>query len=870
MPLHPGDKVGPYEIVAPIGAGGMGEVYKAKDTRLNRTVAIKVLPDHIAQREDLRARFEREARAVASLNHPNICTLHDIGNQSGTGYMVMEFMEGETLAERIEKSPLPLDQTLKHAAQIADALDRAHRAGVTHRDIKLQNIILTRDGVKLLDFGLAKSVAQPGPTDATLTKVLTTEGTVMGTPQYMAPELFEGKEADVRADIWAFGAVLYEMATGQKAFQGKSYASLVGAILSADPAPMALQPFTPFWLERFVRRCLAKDPEDRWQSIRVVVLELQQPPPAAPEISAPKTNRWPWVIAGVSIAVALLAVAFRPSSATAPSLPSLLELSPPAGTEFASITDRGGSAIPPDGRTLAFIAITSNGETLLHLRALDSRAVRALPGTQDAARPFWSPDSKSLGFYANRKLKRVDLAGGLPVLLSEVAFARGGTWNEDGVILFGDQRSPLRRIPASGGTPTPVTRLDGPIRDESHYYPQFLPGGKRFLYLATRFDEATNARTAVLYLGSLDSQVGTRLVDSVASAVYHAGSRHLLYMREPGIVLAQKLELDPPRLVGEPMKVAEGVGYTSSTLYAEFSVSNSGTLLFGQRNGAGQLLQFGWRDRVGKLLEALGTPMPARFWFDLSPDERRLAYYADSVGGSSDVWIREIASGLTTRFTFDHGRNTQWSSDGKSIYYFARKGFSRKSVDGVNEPELLFDPGVQQQQSLQSVSPDSTVLLYGNGDILQLPLAGSRKPTPFLETRATEEDATFSPDGRWVAYTSDESGRREVYVQSFPTPQGKLPVSAEGGMRPRWRADGRELYWVRPDRMLMAASVTWQPSGPRFGAPESLFVVSNAGGIPTYRPARDGRRFLVLDPPKDAPTDLPKIVLQNWTAGLRK
>ena len=397
MPLSTGDKLGPYEIVSPIGEGGMGEVYKARDTRLERSVAIKVLPEHIAKREDLRARFEREARAVASLNHPNICVVHDIGSQDGHGYMVMEFMEGETLAARIAKGALPLADALKFGVQIADALDRAHRAGVTHRDVKPANIMLTRDGVKVLDFGLAKS-ATLGTDEKTLVAGLTTEGTILGTPQYMAPEQFEGKEADARADIWAFGAVLYEMVTGQKAFQGKNYSSLIASILAAEPPAMAVKPFTPSWLERLVRRCLAKDPEERYQSLRDVVLDLRTPPVTVATTAA-KVSRWPWiVVAAVLLIAAILGWGAFLRKSSEPVMPAKFDVTPPPGSKFALINSIGGSAISPDGRTLAFVATNAKGVTLLHIRPLESLEAQALPGTEEAGRPFWSPNSKSIGF----------------------------------------------------------------------------------------------------------------------------------------------------------------------------------------------------------------------------------------------------------------------------------------------------------------------------------------------------------------------------------------------------------------------------------------------------------------------------------------
>ena len=434
MPLSAGDRLGPYEVLSPIGAGGMGEVYKARDTRLDRTVAIKVLPEHIAKREDLRARFEREARAVASLNHPHICTLHDIGNQDGAGYMVMEYLEGETLAARIEKGALPLDQALKLAMQIADALDRAHRAGVTHRDIKPQNIMLTRDGVKVLDFGLAKS-SKPAPTEETLTAVLTMEGTVMGTPQYMAPEQFEGKEADARSDVWAFGAVLYEMVTGQKAFQGKSYSSLVGAILSADPAPMVVKPFTPAWLERLVRRCLAKDPEDRWQSMRDMVLEFRTPMVEGAAAGPSKAARWPWAIAAaLALTAVVLGVAYwRAAHPTESSLKPLIRLDANLGPDAIAGAD-SSIAISPDGTRIVFQIRRADGKQLLAMRLLEQAAITPLPGTESGSNTFFSPDGQWIGFTADSKLKKVSLRGGAPVTLSDLSttvFA-SASWGENG------------------------------------------------------------------------------------------------------------------------------------------------------------------------------------------------------------------------------------------------------------------------------------------------------------------------------------------------------------------------------------------------------------------------------------------------------
>jgi eukaryotic-like serine/threonine-protein kinase len=861
MPLSAGEKLGPYEILSPLGAGGMGEVYKVRDTRLDRFVAVKVLPEHIAKREELRQRFEREAHAVASLNHPHICVLHDIGNQDGTGYMVMEHLEGETLASRIARGALPFDQALQLATQIADALDRAHRAGVTHRDVKPANLMLTRDGVKVLDFGLAKSGSKPAPTEHTLTAALTTEGSVLGTPQYMAPEQFEGKEADTRSDIWAFGAVLYEMVTGEKAFQGKSYSSLVGAILSADPRPMLVKPFTPPALERLVRRCLAKEPEDRYQSMRDVVLDLRMPPQETAAMPA-RMSRWPWAAAAVCLVVAALAVGsgtwMRKSNE--PPLPVKLDVNPPEGGRFDSIGSAGGSAISPDGRTLAFAATTAKGETLLYVRPLESLEARALPGTQEAGRPFWSPDSKSLAFVAGGKLKRIEVAGGSPITLCDARPARGGTWNEDGVIVFGDQTPGLQRIPASGGTPSLVTRVNKEAGELFHYYPQFLPGGKQFLYLV-RHGEAEKMG---IYIGSLDGKPGTpetRIVQTQFKAEYDASSGRLLYVQGAGTLMAQRLELDPPRLTGDPATVAEGVRNALNNGYAEFSVSRNGTLFYSQESAA-QKVRFGWRDRAGKLLETIGQPVEARFGFSLSPDGSRVAYAAGPGLGQTEIWVLELAGGPSTRVTFSQAIWPRWSPDGKQLYYSNPGGIHRKAVDGSGEEELLMKGG--RYDRVRTVSPDGKVLLYGNGDIMTLPLTGERKPEAYLQTKYFESGATFSPDGRWVAYDSDESGRSEIWVQRFPERRGKWLVSAEGGHTPAWRADGKELYWVGPEGTLMAASVELQAAGVRRGRAEALFRLPDEHMF--FQPGRDGR-FLVYEP-EGAPQYRPMVVVENWAARL--
>ena len=861
MPLSAGDKLGPYEIVSPIGEGGMGEVYKARDTRLERSVAIKVLPEHIAKREDLRARFEREARAVASLNHPNICVVHDIGSQDGHGYMVMEYMEGETLGARIAKGPLPLDQALKFAVQIADALDRAHRAGVTHRDVKPANIMLTRDGVKVLDFGLAKSSAiqKPGPDDATIVAGLTTEGTILGTPQYMAPEQFEGKEADARADIWAFGAVLYEMVTGQKAFQGKNYSSLIASILAAEPPPMSVEPFTPAWLERLVRRCLAKDPEDRYQSMRDVVLDLRTPPQ---EMVAAKANGWRWIAAvAVLLITIILGWGALLRKGSEPSMPAKFAIDPPPGTHFTQIGNIGGSAISPDGRTLAFVSTTAKGVSLLHIRPLGSLDAQVLAGTEEAGSPFWSPDSKSIGFVATGKLKRIEVAGGGLVTLCDASAARGGTWSENGQILFADRALGLQRIAASGGPAVPVTKVNRAAGERQHYYPQFLPGGKQYLYLVLWAEADKNS----LSIGTLDGKPGIKVMETGYKAAYDQSSGQVLYVQGSGTLMARKLELGPPRLSGDPVAVAEGVGVSVATGYAEYSVSGNGTLLYGRGN-SGQKAQHVWRDRSGKQLEAVGRPVATEFRQSVSPEGGRVAYATSSSAGNYDLWVLDLGRRVSTRITFDGGRFPQWSPDGKQLYYWNGKGILRKAADGSGAEELLLAKSGGTDFT-SSVSPDGKVLLYGLNDINVLGLSGERKAEAYLETKYTEGGAVFSPDGRWVAYHSDESGRREIYLQGYPERRGKWLVSSEGGEWPQWRGDGKELYWSKGDGVVMAASISLQAVGVQVGRVEALFQI--AGGGNYFRPALDGKRFLMAEQESDQ-SELPMVVVQNWAARLGK
>jgi Tol biopolymer transport system component len=523
----------------------------------------------------------------------------------------------------------------------------------------------------------------------------------------------------------------------------------------------------------------------------------------------------------------------------------------------------GGSAISPDGRTLAFVATNAKREMLLHVRPLESPLARALPGTEGAGRPFWSPDSKSLAFVAGHKLKRIEVAGGSPITLCDAAYARGGTWNEDGVIVFALEPG-LQRIPASGGTPSLVTRVNEEAGEMIHLYPQFLPGGKQFLYFI-RYGETEKMG---IYLGSLDGKPGTpatRIVQTEQKAEYDAGSGRLLYVQGAGTLMAQRLELDPPRLTGDPATVVEGVNIAAIG-YAEFSVSRNGTLFYGQES-ATQKVRFGWRDRAGKLLETIGQPVEGRYTFRLSPDGNRVAYVSGPRFRQTDIWVLELAGGLSTQVTFSNATRPLWSPDGKHLYYLNPGGIHRKPADGSGGEELLMKGSLND--IVRCVSPDGKVLLYGNGDIMMLPLTGEGKPEAYLQTKYNEGFPAFSPDGRWVAYTSDESGRYEIYVQGFPERRGKWPVSAEGGLTPVWRADGKELYWNRLDNTLMAASVELQTAGIRRGRTEALFRLPTDYQFASFQPSRDGRRFLVQEP-ESVSQDRPMVVIQNWAGRLSR
>jgi Tol biopolymer transport system component len=852
----------------------MGEVYKGKDTRLGRDVAIKVLPAHLTDDPDVKARFEREARAISQLTHPHICTLYDVGNADGVEYLVMELLEGQTLADRLEKGPLPTEQVLKFGVEIADALDRAHRAGIVHRDLKPGNVMLTKSGVKLLDFGLAK-VAASGEAASELSSLptqasrpLTQKGTVMGTFQYMAPEQLEGKEADARTDIFALGCVLYEMATGKRAFTGATQASLISAIMTKDPEPIsAVAPLAPPALDRLVKSCLAKDPEDRWQNARDVRNELtwigqggSQASVPAPAVARRKSRErlaWAATIIATSAAAIAIAAALR-SADRARRLDQPLRSS----IVMPENTAVRGVALSPDGRRLAFVARDSSGQSHLWVRALDSYAVTPLPGTESSSFPFWSPDGRFVGFFADGKLKKIDASGGPPQVICDAPEARGGSWSREGEIVFAPVvDGGLFRVSASGGVPSVLTKIDPARGETSHRWPFFLPDGRHYLYLVANFASPGDVSGMGIYERSLDSS-SEKPVSSARSSVAFipsssGGLEGSLLLFRDGNLMIQPLDGKNSRVTGEPVPIAEDVQYFPQTQYGLFSASRNGTFVYQARSapGVSQLL---WLDRSGTQIGSLGVPAnqsnPR-----LSPDGKRIALdITDRQSGNTDVWIYEASGGIPSRFTSHPSLDTTpvWSPDGARIVFNSlRQGHPdiyEKSSNGVgNDDPILVNPRTKYPVDW---SRDGRFILFRaidestNFELWYLP-AGERQAIPYLKSKFGVSHGQFSPDGKWVAYASNESGRWEVYVSSFPAPGGNWKISSAGGSEPRWRSDGKEVFYLASDGKLMAATVN---EGPPFeaGVAAALFQTRrreriSATDLFSYDVSADGQRFLV-------------------------
>ncbi len=908
MALAAGMRLGPYEIVAPLGAGGMGEVYRAKDTRLGREVAIKVLPSHLSDNPEVRARFEREARAVSSLNHPHICTLHDIGREGNIDYLVMELVDGETLAQRLAKGALPVAEVLRIGAQIADALDRAHRAGIVHRDLKPGNVMLTKTGTKLMDFGLARATGLAGPGDGssltmaalsqspTIAAPLTAEGTIVGTFQYMAPEQLDGREADARSDLWSLGCVLYEMATGRRAFEGKSQASLISAIMRDVPPTLGeLLPVSPPALDRLVGAMLAKDPDDRVQTAHDVKLQLRWAAEGgaasvsmiAPTFQAQPARRRaspaPWVIA----AVCLLAAGFfawralhgggRGGGGAAGSGVHASIL-PPPGVVFSSSTD---SPMPltlsPDGKLLAFCARNGEGPDMLWVRSIDANDARPIPGTEDAEGPFFSPDGRSLGFFAGDKLKRVDTGGGAVITLAEDIDPRGASWSSTGVIIYGSTAvGPIWQVKDDGGKVTAATALDAAREESTHRYPWFLPDGKHFLYLARRSGAGAGREPAIL-MGELGSTKRTHVLE-VASNVCYA-SKHLLYIRE-GVLVAQRFDPGSGAVSGSAVPLVDDARVDERFSRGVFAVSTNGVLacMTGHNQTRTQLM---WLDRGGHELGDVGEPADYTYGGtpELSPNDKwSVMPISNRERGVSDVWLVDLGSGRRTRLTvdqYDHP-GAIWHPAGDRILAANNRGAGTNSqIDEIStDGRLLRSIPFMQSGFLwpRGVSPDGRDLLYDNPESAEpagrglavIPISGGA-PTVLVGTGVSDQsNAQFSPDGRYYSYESIESGRREVYVAARAG-GGKWQVSQSGGTEARWRSDGRELFYVDKDNFIVAVQV--DPAAPSFSAGSStkLFQFHGAGGHWRYDVSADGSRMLVT---RALQEDLasPVTLITGWTA----
>jgi serine/threonine protein kinase len=883
MALSSGTMVGPYEIESALGAGGQGEVYRARDTRLDRTVAIKILPSHLSSNPEAEQRFDREARTISSLSHPNICHLYDVGSQDGASYLVMEYLEGETLADRLRKGPLPLEQVLKYGIEMCEGLEKAHRSGVIHRDLKPGNIMLMKSGAKLLDFGLAKPILPSSPPSSGLTQTLatpqhplTTEGMVVGTFQYMSPEQVEGKEADARSDIFALGAVLYEMVTGRRAFEGKTTASTIAAILATDPPPIStVKPLSPSALEATVKSCLAKDPDERLQTAHDVKLQLKwiqenasssRLAPTLPTARRP-WDRVGWLVAGLLSLLVIGGGAVWWLGAQQSS--RAMYFNSPVTLPANDV------ALSPDGRTLAIVAYwDQTSKYVLWTHRVGGRGATAVPGTEDASHPFWSPDSRSIAFFAQGKLKKVDLSsGGSPQVLCDAPHGRGGTWNREGIILFApDFFTGLNRLSSAGGKPVEVTKPDPARFESSHRWPLFLPDGRHFLYLAANFSGQFDKNE--IFLGSLDSDEKRPIV-SASSNVAYADPGYLLYMRDNALV-AQKFDARGYALSGEARTISDEVQYFPQTDLALFGVAGK-AILIAQTGKGGDKSQLTWFNRNGEPVGTIGTP-GAFANPRISPDGRRVAFeQTDSDGRHVDIWIHELANNATARLTFGPGliEVPVWSPDGKQIVYGSSQklyfSLYQKNADGSGSGQEIADLG-GQQQGVWDWSRDGKYVLARKDTELWFVSLPDRQTKPFLQPKWIVRNGQFSPDGKWVAYSSNETGSWEVYVSPFPGANSKWQVSRGGG-EPRWRRDGKELFYLSAEGKMMAVPVTMGTSF-EAGPPAALFQTHmrqpiSAQDVFSYDVTTDGQRFLV-NTKVDTSNSAPLTVILNWSSEMEK
>jgi len=891
--LSAGTKLGPYKILSPLGAGGMGEVYRATDRKLNRDVAIKVLPAEVAGDPERLARFKREAQVLASLNHPHIAAIHGLEEADGRPFLVLELVEGEDLTERLKRGPIPVDEALAIAKQIAEALEEAHEHGIVHRDLKPANVKLTPDGkVKVLDFGLAKAYADPsagglGPDlsqSPTLARTGTQAGVILGTAAYISPEQARGKPVDKRSDIWAFGVVLYEMLSGRRLFAGETVSDVLAAVLKTEIDLAGLPGATPPALRRLVGRCLDRQPKERLRDIgeaRVALERLATGDAGVDHAPRPGpgrgSTRLPWAIAALSTLAALalwLAGGNAPAPASAPTV--RFELAWPGATSSAS-ADSAYFDLSPDGRWLVMVA-----QGQLFVRALDSVLERPLAGTEGASYPFWSPDSAWIGFFAGGELRRIARDGGSAQKLCDTPGGRGGAWSPEGTIVFSDRGGAfgLSRVGEQGGKPIPLPRVPSSGGTSNHRYPQFLPDGRHFIFTyLTGSPEA-----AGVYVGDLDGTPPVRVLDGTDHALFApaptpAEAGHLLFRRQE-VLMARPFDAERLRVVGEMFPVAERVGQSGNTGHGAFAVSASGVLAYSELSRESEVLT--WLDRSGRR-SGTTTGRLALRGFALSPDERIAAYASSNVSFRGDVWLQPMGGGSPSRFTFGNSGPgwafPLWSPDGRQLAYATRDNagqdryeIRRRRVDrtGPEETLLSVDAGIYRPWDW---SPDGRHLVYSDdrsSDLWLLPLEGGAKPLAFTATPAQDCCAQFSPDGRFMAYASGAPGSSQVFVQPVPPTGALWQVSIAGGGMPRWRGDGRELFYRAEDGRLMAVAV--RPSAGTFdsGTPQALFDgIPSSGSVSyfTYQPTRDGQRFLVSL--RDAESRSPITVVLNWQGAIR-
>jgi serine/threonine protein kinase/WD40 repeat protein len=901
MALSSGTRLGPYEILTPLGAGGMGEVYRAKDTRLDRTVAIKVLPAHLSSDPELKQRMEREAKAISALQHSNICTLYDIGTQDGTNFLVMEYLEGQTLAERLGKGPLPLDQVLKIATEIAQALEMAHQQGITHRDLKPANVMLTKAGAKLMDFGLAKpelssaskavetfTPSTPTMNLASLTAAaspLTQKGTIVGTFQYMAPELLQGGEADARSDLFSFGCVLYEMATGRRAFEGKSQLSVFTAILEKDPEPIsASQPLAPPMLDRVVRACLAKDPADRFQSAHDVAMDLRWMTDSAPAESEKRSRRlnksWAAGLAALLLAFVALAgfVGYHWAKSSEEPIAIHAEIPPPDKFSLDTTGDAGGMPVlSPQGDKIAFAA--HSGETkALWVRPISSDSAQALQGTTGAAHPFWSPDGRYIGFFASGKLMKIAATGGPVAVVADAPNSRGGSWSANDVIVFAaDFQNPLVKVSAQGGATTLATVLDR-TKHDTHRWPWFLPDGKHFIFFATNHTGGDPKQNGI-YFGSVDS-TETHLVVATDSAAQYA-SGYLLYHANTALV-AQPFDPQSGTLSGSATALVNSVRNDVGVWRSIFAVSQNGLMIYQAGSATSAKSRFVWFDRSGKALAEYDPHEPTIVDVRdvrLSPDNKKLAF-ASELG----VWTLDLERKTKTRITFDQQvvQEPAWSPDGKTIMFTAlvttgggNVEIRSKAADGSGSEKTLV--AEQNNYHFPSWSPDGKYILYTWGDgekmvsVWKVPVSGDAKPVAIVQPPSPQSNIyeyRVSPDSHWIAYESDESGQPEVYLTSFPEGKGKWKVSSGGGAYPTWSGNGKELFYVNLVEDFFVCPVSSKGSEIEFGTPQRLFHAATPGVGIVFDVSSDGKRLLVNHSEEEA--QAPLQLVTNWPAELRK